>query len=149
MYTLNIIMKWGSAVKKFSLLDDKAVGNTLKIYRMSNRMTQQRVADYLGVSRSAYAKYETMRMPELGIIIKLCTLYNVSLDDFFKPITEEASAVSVANSPDKSDEIQTVTQTEKLLLEYYRGSIRKAEILRAAEDIFNADIEIVKDVKVD
>ncbi len=149
MYTLYNITKWGSAMKKVSLLDDKAVGNILKIYRMSNRMTQQRVADYLGVSRSAYAKYETMRTPELGIIIKLCTLYNVSFDDFFKLITDETSAVSVANSPDKSDEIQTVTQAEKQLLEFYRGSIRKADILRAAEEIFNADIEIVKDVKTE
>ncbi len=136
-------------MKKFSVIDDKAVGDILRIYRKSNRMTQQKVADYLRVSRSAYAKYETMRAPEIGVIIRLCKLYNTSLDDFFKPFMEEASAVSAANSPDKSEEVQTVTKAEKLLLEYYRGSIRKAEILQAAEEIFNADIEIVDDVKID
>ena len=136
-------------MKKFSVIDDKAIGDILKIYRKSNRLTQQRVADYLRVTRSAYAKYETMRTPDIGVIIKLCKLYNTSLDDFFKPFMEETSAVSVAKSPDKSEEMQTVTQAEKLLLEYYRGSIRKAEILRVAEEIFNADIEIVDDVKVD
>ena len=33
------------------------------------------------------------------------------------------------------------------LLELYRGSVRKTEILKAAEDIFNADIEIINDVQ--
>ncbi|MBR3780816.1 MAG: helix-turn-helix domain-containing protein [Clostridia bacterium] len=136
-------------MKKFSVVDEKSVGDILRIYRKSNRMTQQKVADYLRVSRSAYAKYETMRTPEISVIIKLCKLYNTSLDDFFRPFFEENSAVSVAKSPDKSEEMQSVTKAEKLLLEYYRGSIRKAEILRAAEEIFNADIEIVNDVKVD
>lgn len=136
-------------MKKFSVVDEKSVGDILRIYRKSNRMTQQKVADYLRVSRSAYAKYETMRTPEISVIIKLCKLYNTSLDEFFRPFFEENSAVSVANSPDKSEEIMSVTKAEKLLLEYYRGSIRKAEIIRAAEEIFNADIEIVNDVKAD
>ena len=137
-------------MKKFSVVDEKSVGDILRIYRKSNRMTQQKVADYLRVSRSAYAKYETMRTPEISVIIKLCKLYNTSLDEFFRPFFEEEnSAVSIANSPDKSEEILSVTKAEKLLLEYYRGSIRKAEIIHAAEEIFNADIEIVNDVKTD
>lgn len=134
-------------MKKFSMLDDKAVGDILKIYRISNRMTQQRVADYLGIARSTYAKYETMRKPELDVIIKLSVLYNTSLDDFLSPFFGGTSAVSMANSPDESEEIRIVSKAEKLLLEYYRGSIRKAEILKAAEKVFNADIEIVKDIK--
>ncbi len=134
-------------MKKFSMLDDKAVGDILKIYRKSNRMTQQRVADYLGIARSTYAKYETMRMPELDVVIKLSVLYNTSLDDFLSPFLGETNAVTYANSDDNSSETQTVTKAEKQLLDFYRGSIRKSEILKAAEDIFNADIEIVNDVQ--
>lgn len=134
-------------MKKFSMLDDKAVGDILKIYRKSNRMTQQRVAEYLGVSRSAYAKYETMRMPNIDVIIRLSALYNTSLDDFLSPFFDDASPVSVAKSGEKSNETQIITKTEKTLLDYYRGSVRKAEILKAAEDIYNADIEIVNDIK--
>ncbi len=134
-------------MKKFSMLDDKAVGDILKIYRKSNRMTQQRVADYLGIARSTYAKYETMRKPELDVIIKLSVLYNTSLDDFLSPFFSESSDILVAKSGENSDEMQVVTKTEKLLLDYFRASIRKAEILKAAEEIYSSDIEIVNDIK--
>lgn len=135
-------------MKKLLPVTDEAVGNILKIYRKSNRMTQQRVADYLKISRSAYAKYETMRIPELGVIIKLCALYNTSLDDFLSPfLKEETSSVAAASSPESGDEMQVVTKAEKALLEYYRGSVRKAEILKAAEEIFNADIEIIDEIQ--
>lgn len=135
-------------MKNLSVPDDKAVGDILKIYRKSNHMTQKRVADYLGVSRSAYAKYETMmRTPHIDVIIKLAALYNTSLDDFFSPFSDDTASVSVANSETKPNEAQIITTTEKLLLEYFRGSVRKSEILKAAEDIYNADVEIVKDIK--
>ena len=135
-------------MNKISVPDDKAVGDILKIYRKSNHMTQKRVADYLGVSRSAYAKYETMmRMPNIDVIIKLAALYNTSLDDFFSPFFDNTASVSVANSETKTNEAQIITNAEKLLLDYFRGSVRKSEILKAAEEIYNADIEIVKDTK--
>lgn len=133
-------------MKKFTTLDDKAVGDILKIYRKSNRITQQKVADYLGVSRSAYAKYETMRIPNIDVLIRLAALYNTSLDDFFRPFFgEDAPKTFVANA--QSVESQMVTQNEMKLLELYRGSVRKNEILKAAENIFNADIEIINDVQ--
>ena len=110
-------------------------------------MTQQRVADYLGIARSTYAKYETMRKPELDVIIKLSVLYNTSLDDFLSPFFSESSDILVAKSGENSDEMQVVTKTEKLLLDYFRASIRKAEILKAAEEIYSSDIEIVNDIK--
>lgn len=135
-------------MKNIPVPDDKAIADILRIYRKSNRMTQKRVADYLGVSRSAYAKYETMiRMPSIGVIIRLAALYNTSLDDFFSPFYEETSSVAVAKSGEKTDEAQMVTNTEKILLDFFRGSVRKSEILRAAEEIYNADVEIVKDIK--
>ncbi len=137
-------------MKKFAMLDDKAVGDILKIYRKSNHMTQQTVADYIGAARSTYAKYETMRKPDLDVIVKLSALYNISLDEFLSPFfPEETSPVSVASSAGSTDDETTVTVTdaEKMLLEYYRGSIRKSEIIKAAENIFNADIEIINDIK--
>ena len=133
-------------MKKFTLLDDKTVGRILKIYRVSNHMTQKTVADYLDVARSTYAKYETMRMPELDIIVKLAALYNTSLDDFISPFFDGgAEMITSASSPD--DESLIVNKNEKKLLEYYRSSVRKADILKAAEEIYNADIEIINDVQ--
>ena len=133
-------------MRKLSVIDEKSVGNILKVYRKSNRMTQQRVAEYLGVSRSAYSKYETMRIPELDVIIKLSVLYGISLDEFLSTcFTLVYSGILAANSPD-SEELQVVTDAEKKLLEYYRGCVRKADMLRAAEEIYNSDIEIISDI---
>ncbi len=135
-------------MEKTSLPSDKAIGDILKIYRKSNRMTQKRVADYLGVSRSAYAKYETMmRTPHIDVIIKLAALYNTSIDDFFSPFSDNTESVLSANAEQSSDEMQLITKSEKLLLDYFRASVRKSEIIKAAEEIYNADIEIVKDTK--
>ena len=138
-------------MKKFSMLDDKAVGDILKIYRKSNHMTQQRVADYLGTARSTYAKYETMRKPHIDVIIKLSALYNISLDDFLSPFfSGDTSAISTASSTHTTEDSgveMNITEAERMLLEYYRGSIRKAEILKTAENIFNADIELISEIK--
>lgn len=53
----------------------------LKILRLSHRMTQDQVADYLGASRQAIANYERGKR-ECGIdsLILLADLFGVSVD---------------------------------------------------------------------
>ena len=49
--------------------------------RKKNKLTQQRVADYLGISRGAYANYETgAREPDTDTLIKLADLFGVTVD---------------------------------------------------------------------
>ena len=55
----------------------------LKIIRVQNELTQQQVADVLGVSRSAYCCYETgRRSPDVDTLIKLAKFYDVTIDKF-------------------------------------------------------------------
>lgn len=126
-----------------------ALGTLLRAYRTANRLTQQKVADYIGVERTSYAKYESgQRNPEISYILKLTVLYQVSLDDFLKDFFEEAeenTALSVASKPNEKNIVQ-VSEQELRLLKYYRDSMRKNEILKSAEEIFNQDKEIVEEI---
>ncbi len=50
-------------------------------YRKANTLTQNDVGKYLNISRQAYSNYETgKRDPDLGLLVKLSELYNISLN---------------------------------------------------------------------
>ena len=54
----------------------------LKTLRENKNLTQEKVASYLGVSRSAYTYYETGKTePNLQAIFKLSKLYDMSVDE--------------------------------------------------------------------
>lgn len=56
--------------------------NSLKRLRKAKGITQKEVADYLGVSNSAYSQYETgTRQPSLDILTKLSEYFGVSTDE--------------------------------------------------------------------
>lgn len=62
----------------------------LRIIRVQNGLSQQQIADVLGISRSAYCGYETgRRSPGLDIIIKLSNFYKISMDKFVGQIVPE------------------------------------------------------------
>lgn len=59
----------------------------LKIIRNQNGLTQQQVADVLGISRSAYCGYETgRRSPDIDTLVKLSDFYRISVDKFVEKI---------------------------------------------------------------
>ncbi len=49
--------------------------------RKQKKLTQQNIADFLGISQRAYANYENNKNePNITTLIKLANYYNVSLD---------------------------------------------------------------------
>ncbi|MFI3327480.1 MAG: helix-turn-helix transcriptional regulator [Clostridia bacterium] len=53
----------------------------LRKMREYKKLTQQNVADYLGISRPTYTYYETGKTePNLQTVVKLAQLYGVSTD---------------------------------------------------------------------
>ena len=131
-------------MKVFLGASSEAVGAVLKEYRKAHHMTQQKVADFLGLDRTTYCKYETFRKPEIDIILKLSQLYQISLDDFMMPFfgnTDTETNIITANSP-SNEELVRLSEDEKRLLLLYRGSIRKADIMENAEKIFSKDNDI-------
>lgn len=53
----------------------------IKQLRLKNKLTQQEVADKLGVTRPAYTAYETgKRQPDFDTLAELSALFDVSTD---------------------------------------------------------------------
>ncbi|MBC9808149.1 helix-turn-helix domain-containing protein [Carnobacterium maltaromaticum] len=56
-------------------------GDKLKTLRKSKKLTQEQLANLLGVARTTYSSYEQgRRMPDADIQNKIAELFNVSLD---------------------------------------------------------------------
>ncbi|WP_342472360.1 helix-turn-helix transcriptional regulator [Metasolibacillus sp. FSL H7-0170] len=57
------------------------LSNRLKSLRMQHRKTQQEIADFLGISRQGYAKYENnLGEPDNSTLSKLGDYFKVSTD---------------------------------------------------------------------
>lgn len=61
------------------------VSRQLRLIRKQNKLSQQQLADILGISRSTYCSYETgRRTPDVEIIGKLSDFYRLPTDLFIK-----------------------------------------------------------------
>jgi len=57
----------------------------LKRFRIAKNMTQEQVADYLGVSAQTVSRWEcNTTLPDVTILPEIARLYCVSIDDFYK-----------------------------------------------------------------
>ncbi len=70
---------------------DSIIGKNLKLLREANCFTQQQVADFLGVKRSAYSNYESgdREMP-IDKLERVANLYGCELSDL---ISEDERAL--------------------------------------------------------
>lgn len=56
----------------------------LKTARKANKITQQQLAEELGLSRSAIAKYGTNDvLPKTKNIKRICEIFNLTFDELF------------------------------------------------------------------
>ncbi len=61
------------------------LSQNLRYLRLENNLTQHKVADYLNISRSAYAYYESAAsLPSCQSLLRLSSLYHVSIDELLK-----------------------------------------------------------------
>ena len=71
--------------------------NNLKKIRKNNNLSQEQLAEILGISRQAISKWESgSAYPEMEKIIQLCEKFNVNIDDLLNKdigeiISEEQS----------------------------------------------------------
>ena len=58
------------------------INKNIKTFRRSHDMTQEQLADYMGVSVSAVSQWELGKtMPDITIIPSLCALFRVTSDE--------------------------------------------------------------------
>lgn len=56
-------------------------GTRLKELRLEKKLTQQELADKLGLVKSSISAYEkSLKYPSVEVLIKMCTCFNVSSD---------------------------------------------------------------------
>ena len=64
----------------------KKLGQRLKRERAKMGVTQNQIADLLGVERSSYAKYEDGTVdPPLDVLYKISLIYRVTADELIRP----------------------------------------------------------------
>lgn len=69
--------------------------NNLKIFRKKNGYTQEQIAEKIGVSRQAIAKWENGdAMPDVENIIALADVYEVTVDSLVRNVAAAGGASS-------------------------------------------------------
>ena len=78
-------------------MDDRAinkfVGMKIKEFRKNKKLTQQDLADLVGVKNSAISNYEQgIRIPKRDFLFRVANALGVSIDEFFPIQSEETSS---------------------------------------------------------
>jgi len=100
------------------------IGRNLRILREESGFTQEKVAEYLNVGRSAYANYEAgeREMP-LEILEKAAALFGCEMSLLFEEDSEavktELSCAFRANNLSASD-MQEVSAFKEIVLNYLK-----------------------------
>lgn len=73
--------------RKESVVIKKSLGEVLKAHRTECKMTQEFVAEYMGVSRQTVSKWETgVNEPSTSNLFQLAKLFGVSADELLNEI---------------------------------------------------------------
>ena len=76
-------------VRKENAAVRRSLGEALKAYRTDCKMTQEFVAEHLGVSRQAVSKWENGTSdPSTSNLLALAKLYGISAENLLKEIQE-------------------------------------------------------------
>ncbi len=76
-------------IRKETAILRKSLGETLKEHRIQNKMTQEFVAEHLGVSRQAVSKWESNSSdPSTSNLLALAKLYGISADALLKEVSK-------------------------------------------------------------
>lgn len=123
---------------KYDKNDPLLFGKLLKALRTERGFSQTMVAEHLEVDRSTYTKYELGRLPDIAALAKLSSLYGISADSmisvFFPPEKDDKfSRTAELGSDDNDARICILTKEERLVVEYFRSSLRKTAILNAIQ----------------
>jgi transcriptional regulator with XRE-family HTH domain len=82
----------GNNIKRTTL------GNNLRMLRKKLNITQEAIAEMLGVKRATYARYETDTTPPIKILTKLGEVLGVTADELLREDIEYATKMQVKAS---------------------------------------------------
>lgn len=100
------------------------IGKNLLDYRLKNNYTQDQIAEYLDIDRSAISHYEKGdREISLLFLNKLCNLYGIELEDLLEPDTASKTAnLAFAFRVDSKNQqdLTSIAQFQKIVKNYLR-----------------------------
>ena len=65
-------------------MDQQKIGSFLKALRQEKKMTQEQLAEQMGVSRRTVSRWETgNNLPDLSMLVELADYYDVDLNEIF------------------------------------------------------------------
>lgn len=90
--------------------------DTLRAIRNMRGMTQQQVAEKLGVDRSTYTYYETGKSNvDVNTLLRLASIFNASYKDLLEGNAKASDSLKCTEA------YQTLTSEEKDLIDKYRS----------------------------
>lgn len=134
---------------------DKSIFATNLIkHRKDLGYTQEQISSKLGIDRSRYGYYEIDVTPPPDILLKISSIFGVSIDTLFKDSDSQVTAspadktlISVAddngiansyNNPEFSSDTELLSDEKSLLLKYkLLDKTNKAKISQILDDIIN------------
>ncbi len=124
-------------------MSGKTAGEKLKELRLNCRMTQDDIAELLGMSRTSFSKYENgAANPPLNVLRKLSSIYNVPIEylihDEFTTLTFNDGKND--KEPDLEDALRgfcDLTREEKMLIMKLR--LKGADAFRKVDKLISED----------
>lgn len=95
-------------------MNNNSIGQKLKTLRKSQKLTQQHVADKVGITRATLSNYEIdRRTPDLNTLRKLAECYGCNLDYFgVVPADEVLELLARAKAVFENEEISDERKNE-------------------------------------
>lgn len=101
----------------------KTLGETLASLRKQSGLTQDAVAEYIGVSPQAVSKWETdASCPDIMLLPKIAELYGVSIDDLFSDDAPHAQPTAEEKFRKTEFHVTNSVNTDELYLYVYVNS---------------------------
>ena len=124
------------------------VSESLKKVRKEHKLTQQDIAEVLGIDRSTYTFYETGKTsPSIATLHKLADIYNVSIGylagyEENRPELKTKHVTPSLSAPDV-DPIAFLSKEEQIILMCYRiiPQDKKQEILKYIKSLTASEEE--------
>lgn len=124
------------------------ITNKLRTLRLAKKITQEQLAEEMGVTAQAVSKWERgVTMPDISLLPELSVYFGVTLDELFG-LTEEKEFDRIQNMiwDERVLSSDKLAQTERWIDEKIASGYRPADCLRLRADMYNHQARAFNDM---